>query len=221
MIKYFQGIEDWSADPNTPLFFCAGDAANPVIMLEHYVTTYGDRKPIMIAESGASHTIRTLKDRDETKWAKQKLEMLYKYVPMIYPQVKLIVHFDRIMPAEHSDYSLWQNKELLSFYQKLTKDGVFIHGSDEKAKYTYKKCEDTFTADGTTLNLASYAYSFGRDDIELVYYFAGKKVGTYDEAGYNVRIDLKKYRPGEHTLTVKAVSDGNVFMTREYTIVVE
>nr|MBQ4320251.1 hypothetical protein [Clostridia bacterium] len=198
MIKYFQGIEDWSADPNTPIFFCAGDAANPVIMLKHFVDTYGDRKPIMISESGASHTVRTLKNLNENDWAKRRLEILYRFVPMVYPQVKLIAHFDRVMPSEHSDYALSTNSAIEKLYYSLTDDGAFIQGvNDKTSEYTYIKCEDSFTAEANVLEIDAYAYSYGCDDIEVTYYFNGKKIKATDDTPYSVRIDLKKYDAGE------------------------
>jgi len=221
MIKYFQGIEDWSADPNTPLFFCAGDAANPVVMLKPIVDAYGDRKPIMISESGASHTIRTLDDRDETEWAKEHLEMLYKYVPMVYPQVKLIAHFDRVMPAEHSDYALYTNEKLEKLYYKLTEDGAFIQGvKADTAEYAFAECEDVFEADGKSLELNAYAYSYGCDDIKITYYFDGKKVTETDDIGYYAKINLSKYKAGDYTLTVKASCDNGAVITREFTVTV-
>ncbi len=223
MLRYFQGIEDWSADPNSPLFFCAGNAANPVIMLEHFVETYGDRKPIMISESGASHTIRTLDDRDETEWANEHLRMLYNYVPMVYPQVKLIAHFDKIMHYEHSDYALQTNEDVNKCYASLTEGGMFIQdGFDGEVEYTHAKIDDGFAVSGKELILDAYAFSFGCDNIDVAYYIDGKSISSVSgNIPFTAKINLKKYDEGEHKLVVKASSDGVVFAEKTYTIIIE
>ena len=59
--KYFLGRNDWpEKEKFNEVVFQTGDNADPVRGMREVITKYGGRKPIMLAESGASHTIQSL-----------------------------------------------------------------------------------------------------------------------------------------------------------------
>ena len=61
MMPYFQGRNDWSDfDKFNEVVFSAGNSAEPVKLVDEVVSKFGGRKPIMLAECGASHYVRPL-----------------------------------------------------------------------------------------------------------------------------------------------------------------
>lgn len=201
--KYFLG-KVWPDDQKyNEVVFCAGDGADPVKMAEEVITKYGGRKPVMISECGASHTIRTLGE-DATSWAQTKLRQIYSYLPMVYPQIKLIAYFDVVMPSETSDYSLTSSPELRNTYNSLTSSlPTLIRG-----KYTgppnniYKELFDGFYTSGSNLNVSAYAHIYGVDEPAVNYFIDGTWVGGSGTLPYTQNLDISGLAGGTHTLTV-------------------
>jgi len=98
--KYFLGDKTQSKESN--LMFNAGINSNPVIAIKDLVETYGNRKPIMISESGFGHRL-VKSGEDTTEFAMERLKQYYSYLPMVYPQIKLIAHFDWYVASEFED----------------------------------------------------------------------------------------------------------------------
>ena len=135
--RYFTGRNDWSdAEKFNEVVFQTGDNADPVLALTEVIEKYGDRKPIALSESGVSHYTRTLNE-DCTDWAIEQLKMIYRLVPVVYPQVKLIHYFDRSLSFEVVDVALSTNERLKSTYRDLITLPHFIQRGQEKAAAYY------------------------------------------------------------------------------------
>lgn len=215
MNRYFQGRSDIPENEKyTEICFFTGDSADPVKMLDEVTRKFPD-KPIIIAESGASHHVRTTGE-DTTYWAINHLNMLYNYVPMVYPQVKLIAHFDKELTAEHSDYALYTNSDMIQRYNMLTASPQFIPAGQSNA-LSFEKCGDTIYA-SETLTLYAYTHIFGYDVSNLTYYIDGTPAASSAALPYNVTIDLSSVAEGAHTLTVK---DENTGFSKNYTLINE
>lgn len=136
--KYFTGRNDWSdAEKFNEVVFQTGDNADPILALSEIIEKYGDRKPIALSESGVSHYTRTLGE-DCTDWAAEQLRLMYKILPAVYPQVKLMHYFDRSLSFEVVDVSLSQNETIKQSFCELVTLPHFIQRGQNKAASYYQ-----------------------------------------------------------------------------------
>ncbi|MBQ2698061.1 MAG: hypothetical protein IJF59_05235, partial [Clostridia bacterium] len=202
--KYFQGNPD--ANDYDEIVFRTGDSANPVKTLEEIVSLYGDRKPIMLSESGASHTCRTAGE-STADFALKALPQLYLNLPMVYPQVKLIAHFDKVMPAESEDYALTTSAQVKQLYKELTASPAFIQSNGSAAPVTHQKLTDGYVAAGNTLTVSAYTHLFKADSVTVDYYVDDALLASSSQLPYTVTLDLSGLAAGSHV--VKAVATGS------------
>ncbi|MBC7766028.1 MAG: hypothetical protein H7Y41_06035 [Hyphomonadaceae bacterium] len=219
MQKYFLGRNDWKDDETlNEVLFLTGKGADPVMALTEVISLYGNRKPIMLAESGVSHYIRPLKE-DTTAWATNYLKKMYYEVPMVYPQVKLIAYFDREILYETDDYALSNNKTIASLYQDLVRQPSFIQKAYTNIpKISYQKAENIINLSQPKTTFYAYAHAFGRDNVTINYYLNDQWIAGKSELPYASELDFAKYSEGSHGLTVKAESNGTVFAQKKYTV---
>ncbi len=204
--KYFLGRNDWTPEEsfNDNVFF-AGDSADAVLALEEIVTTYGDRKPIMLTESGVSHFINSL-NQDETQWAIDHLHQQYEYLPKVYPQIKAILYFDKPMPNEVNDYALSDNSQLANEYLQEVKHPYFIHGSDESSEVTYRKIDSYVKVTDDTFIFGVYPHVYKNTTPKVDVYFDGYYLTSLYTPHYLGTLDLSYESEGIHEL--KLVIDG-------------
>ena len=220
MVKYFGGqdYEEGFYGLLNQTQFASGIAANPVTILKDYIERYGSRKPFMITESGATHYSRTL-NRDETAYAIEHLKMLYRYVPMVYPQVKAILHFDVVRPQETDDFALSTNSALATVYKDLTAEDSFIKkGFSGEANCSYLKLPESFIVEQGYNEFSTYAFFLGKENVTVYYYIDNILVGSSSDIGYRFPIDLSGYSTGAHSFTVDAFANGELLGTKTYTM---
>lgn len=213
--KYFLG-QIWPDDQKfNEVVFCAGSGADPVKMVQEVTEKFSGRKPIMIAECGASHNIRTLGE-DATAWAQTKLRQMYTYLPMVYPEIKLIAYFDVVMANEVNDYALSSNPALKGKLSSLTSSlPTLIHGSHSSApKCIYKELYSGFEASGSNLNVSTYAHIYDNDETPVNYFIDGTWAGGSSVLPYTQSLGISNLSAGSHTLTVTAGES-----SRSYTFV--
>ncbi len=221
---YFNARDNWSKQEKIALpCFYGGDAANPVKIMEDLIETYGDRKPFIISESGASHTWNKLNgesvSKDTTAWAVHRLTMMYKYLPMAYPQIKAIAHFDKIMPNENCYFALDINPTLQATYLNLVKDDAFIQNSyNDEANSTYEKLPDVFLAEQCITEFRTMAMYYGHDNVTVTYLVDGVTVASSATLPYTVSVDLSSYTVGNHTLTIRAEENSVLLGEHSYTM---
>lgn len=195
------------------LWFKVGNFSNPVITVKDIVEKYGDRKPIMLSESGSAHHAYGDKDVDTTDFALQRLQEYYCYLPMIYPQIKLMAHFDNKVAADTHNFSLSGNVEVKEKYLNLTKGRRFIpNGYKGETSYNYKEItKDLYMQ--SIFEVSSYAYVFGKSVESVTYFLDGKYVGMSNEMPFTSMIDATAY-PGKRTLrAVAKLTDGTTYTT--------
>lgn len=224
--KYFLGRNDWSENEKfNEVVFNAGRNADPVKALNEIITKYADRKPIMISESGAAHHTRTLGEYDSA-WANLYLSKIYYYVPMVYPQVKFIAHFDKVMENETNDYALSTSPEVFKHYKDIINAPHLIHPKTMGDESAYIQISDNADLK-TTDTLYTYVHYYADENPWVHYYIDGVFMGT----SYNVPhkfTGLKNVAPGTHTLEIKLESNGafvyskvmNLNVTRDISIVI-
>lgn len=217
--KYFEG-RVWDVESRfNEICFKSGDSSDPVLLVKEVIDRYGDRKPIMLAECGLSHhTSSASINEDHTDWAIKRMEQMYTYVPMVYPQVKLIAYFNKYMPNEADDYSLSRNDALHNKYKELIKLDHFINGKyADTADTSYKRLTNEVSASGS-ITLMAYPHVFGDDSPKVDYYIDGKWVTGTSSLGYKKTIDLSGYSDGAHELKAVIYSKGQYKTEKKLTI---
>ena len=191
------------------LFYSSGDYANMIAQMAEIVELYGDRKPIMISESGASHSINGKDNVDLTAFATRQLKILYTYINMVYPQVKCILHFDTNLGAANSyDFSLKGNKTVKELWEALTADSVFLTGLKDTAGKAYVKAQD-YSGRDEKIKLYTYCVLPGNPETTVTYIYDGAPVYETKTMPYACALRASSIKDGEHTLTVKIVgADG-------------
>lgn len=214
--KYFRG------DKNQPeeyeIVFKSGINSEPVIAVKDLVEKFGDRKPIMLSESGCGHTLPKLHE-DSTDFALHRLREYYLYLPMVYPQIKLIAYFDKYDTSfnENNDFSLVDNDSVLNEYLKLVKSERFIQDSyNNDTNLCYREVKDGLNV-GNVFRLSSYSHMYNTDTESVAYYIDEKFVGSSKEIPYNVYVNAKDFS-GTHTLKAVATYTNGKKQTTESSI---
>ncbi len=213
--KYFEG-KTWSdAEKFNEVCFKSGYNSDPVLMIKEIVDTYGDRKPIMISECGSAYRTTGSINQNHDEWAAQQLRRMFAFIPMVYPQVKLMAYFNQSMSNEVNKYALDGSSALQSAYNEAVKAPWFIHGDwDASAEQFFKKADGAISTEGSA-QLYTYPHLYGSDSITVEYYIDGALTVTASEVPY--KADLSGIR-GTHDLKVVAKGNNGAQMSREYTI---
>lgn len=214
--KYFLGnTNPTEADQ---IVFKTGRNSNPVIAVKDIVEKYGNRKPIMISESGCGHSL-VQSGENTTDFAIKRLREYMCYLPMVYPQIKLIAYFDNYVhsSSEKSDYRLSSNNKLLSEYVRLTKTSRFIQDTHKNTSdFCYRKMWNTIYLN-SVFPVSCYAHKYNADIEKVTYFIDDKYVGMATEIPYTAYIDASAY-PGTHTLKAIASFTNGQSMTKSYTV---
>ncbi|MBR5517712.1 MAG: hypothetical protein IKV86_01635 [Clostridia bacterium] len=214
--KYFLGNPD--ASETDQIAFKTGANSNPVIVVKEIVEKYGDRKPIMISESGCGHTV-VQKNENTTDFAVQRLREYLCYLPMVYPQIKVIAYFDNYVTsnAESYDFRLSSNSKMLNEYVRLTKTARFIQDEHENSSdLSYRKIWNTIYLN-SIFPVSCYAHKYNTELEKVTYFIDDNYVGVATEIPYTSYIDAGNY-PGTHTLKAIALFKDGQTMTKSYTV---
>ncbi len=204
--RYFLG-NNAPSDDFSEVVFKTGVNADPVIAVRDIAEKYGSRKPIMLSESGSSHYYYNLGE-DTSTWALQNLKEVYNYLPMVYPQIKLIAYFDKYVNGEIHNFSLSANQSLKDEYIRLTKGARFIQNKQSgKTEFRYRELTDNSYL-SSYAGLYTYAHIYGQTIRQVDYYIDGNLVSSSYEMPFNEYIDLKDYANGTHTVKAVAYGDG-------------
>jgi len=199
--------------------FFIGDSWCPVIQMREIIELYGDRKPIMITESGVGHFVRGSLNRSETAWAEIALQKMYVYLPMVFPQIKMIVYFDVYRPLEYTDFRITGHSTLPDMYRSLVSSSAFVQANNTRGVHTFRHMENAFSVGRETVEFFGYAHVFRQDVPLVVFSLNGIEVARSSTVGYNVAIDFSRFNVGETVVLTVNVSDG--LFIRNYYVTIE
>jgi len=203
--KYFLG------DPNqiedNEIVFKAGINSNPVIAIKEIVEKYGNRKPIMLSESGCGHRL-VQRGENTTDFAVQKLKEYYSFLPMVYPQIKLIAYFDWYVNdgSEPNDFRLSTNNVLQNEYLRLVKGQRFVQDKfDNNTDFCYEEIYNGINLENI-FQVSCYAHAYDSTLKSVSYFIDDEYVGESKEMPYTTMIDASRYT-GNHFLKAIATFD--------------
>lgn len=217
--KYFRGEKNAKDIDN--IIAKTGINSNPIIAMRELIETYGDRKPIMISESGCGHTIMKTGE-DTSDFAIQRLKEYYNYLPMVYPQIKLMAYFDNYVDNsnEKDDFRLSSNRNLQKEYLKIVKGKRFVQDSYwGETDYCNRPIYNGIELDNI-FELSCYAHSYDATIEAVTYFIDGKYVGMSTELPYTTMIDAREYG-GKHKLKANVKFDNGKVQSTESEVYIE
>ena len=199
--KYF-GAKHWDGVSYfNEVCFKTGLNSDPVLMIKDLADTYGDRKPIMVSECGSSYRSQGEINETHHEWGAERLTQIFSFIPMVYPQVKLMAYFNKRMGSEANLYNFAGSPALEASYKAVTSKPWFIQNStDNSAESYFEKLGSTLNTDGS-VRLSSYPHIYGAESVTVDYYIDGNLAVSSSTVPYTVDISGIS---GTHTLRVTA-----------------
>lgn len=211
--KYFEGREWFGQEKFNEVCFKTGYNSDPVLMIKDFVEKYGSRKPIIISECGAAYYTGGEINQNHIDWGAERLREIYSYIPMVYPQVKLMAYFNKKIDYEANWYDLDSTAQLTETYTEMNNSPWFIKGADTNSAQVFFKPLNNSVDAGETVTLSAYPHVYGADTTKVVYYVDDSFVTSSETAPYTVSIPL-----GGNTLKVVAEGSNGKTVTRTYSI---
>jgi len=200
--RYHVGRRDQS--PEGQAIFMTGTYANPVNLIKRLVDEYGDRKPVMVSEGGVENYSNANR-RDETAFAMTHMRLMYEFLPIVYPQVKLMIWFNDDRDGnEPNNYALYKHPRAMARYTELTGGDNFIKLGQRTEPVSYIKLGTrTARVPASRVKLITYAPYLMYDDIIVNYYLDDERLASRTPRDYNQTFDLSGRRDGRYILRVE------------------
>lgn len=212
--KYQSANSPKANEDFSEMFYGNGAYSNPIAKLREIVTLYGNKKPIIITEGGSGHTIKG--GENLTDFAKNRINILYTYVNMVYPQVKGIIYFDQDMNNSLYDYALNHNATVKQQYITSGKSNkAFI--SNQQLNYAYVKAEQ-YKDNLSEINLYTYCILPGSIIAWTNYYLDGNLIASPRTIPFPCTISSSSLNVGIHDLKVEIKGENGFLKVKEYTI---
>lgn len=173
-------------------------------VLDRVYDTYGDRKPIIISESGCSYfSVKT--QSDITDFAVKQMKDYYTYLPIKYPNLKMAVLFNK-EDAGGRQFLLSRNSAVLEAYKAgITSSPRFISNQSTQPTVYYSELENWYTVPAGQVELCSYISEPLNQVDYVVYTVNGVPTASYSipftvpvdfsaQAGQTVTVNVQAFR---------------------------
>jgi len=210
--RYFLG--DANQKEENEIVFKSGINSDPVLAVKDIVEKYGNRKPIMISEMGCGHKLAE-SGQDTGDFALRRLQEYLNYLPMVYPQIKLMAYFDWYVVNEKNDFRLSTNTRLQNEFVKTTKTARFIQdGYKNNTDFCYREVVNGTSVE-SVFPVSCYAHRYNAELMQVTYFIDDNYVGMSNQIPFTANIDASSY-PGTHRLKAVAMfSDGQTLVTEQ------
>lgn len=213
------GISAYSSKVSTMdnLFYGAGDYSDPIHDLVEVVRTFGDRKPILVSESGSPYSENGV---DYTAFSQSQVTKLFTYANMVFPQVKAVINFDYNPPAQVGElFSMSSNSALFSSYRTAISNNNTLLSSVQDKKTTAYVEAGTYNDSLSNLTFASFSAPVGQPNLSVTYTLDGNPVWTSSSMPYTCEISVSDLSVGTHSLTVDFYGDNGFTDSKHYSLV--
>lgn len=200
------------------MYYGNGVYANPISKLRDIVERYGDKKPIIITEGATGHSIYGNDSVDLTAFAKNRINMLYTYANMVYPQVKGIIYFDNALQTDRYNYSMSQKPELMAAYSQATAQNPGLLTEIGQSPSAYVKLNG-YNDNLSELQLATYCILPGNILVNVSYILDNDLFLLAKEMPYSCRINAAALSEGNHSLKVVVKGENGYQKEKNYTLV--
>lgn len=215
--KYRNSQNPVAGKDSEEMYYGNGSYANPLTKLKNIVARYGSKKPIIITECGVGYGING-KSIDLNSFGNERIQMLYTYANMLYPQVKGLIYFDVDLGGSNKYlYSLSNNMQMMNQYRVSAEDNEgFIKqvGVTPKAYVKAGSYQDNLPV----IQLATYCILPGNAPVTVEYTMDGKKVASEGRIPYKCNIDISAVSIGVHELKVLIKASNGYNKTKAYTL---
>lgn len=196
------------------MYYSLGKYANPITKLKDIVNRYGSKKPIIITEGGSGHSV-VGKDINLTDFAKSRMNILYTYANMLFPQVKGMIYFD-VIPKNSVGYIYAFNKNDAVFtqYKNSIESNKALIKEMGKKPLAYVKAEN-YKDNLSEVELYTYCQIIGDPTISVTYTLDNKVLKSEETIPYKCVIDSKDIQKGIHNLVV-TIKSGNYKSVKTY-----
>lgn len=188
-------------------------------IMDKIVRDYGDRKPIIVSEGAPSYMDYDTM-ADITPFAVRQLKEFYTYLPIRYPQVKMVFYFDA--DRERWRFSLSGNSEMLNTYKEVIQNPSYVSKLYKGAFSAYIETADNVAlAPEVTSFAALVSYPYPENIRYAVYSINGADVGTAYGIPYAVTVDLSPYSGQRVTLRVRVFGDSGLLTEETQSILIK
>lgn len=214
---YFGDKTDWGNQQEAiDNQFFTGPNANPLSKIQEVVEFIGDRKPIMIAESGVAHYSKVAQE-DMTDWAAVQLRRQYDYIPLLYPQVKGIMYFNvDTEVTKRNSYAFYTNDTIHDLYNSLIADESYLSEIGDSAPFRYAEVgsrrDKSVKVDGNSADLKTFVIVPGSLEPTVTYKLNGRILAVKSTLPYDYSLSLGSLSEGIHELTVSVKNDDGVLV---------
>lgn len=213
--KYFNGQKYTGKDVFNEICFKSGYSADPVLMVKEIVDLYGSKKPVMICECGSAYKTNGSVNEYHHEWGAAYLDQIYSFLPMVYPQIKLIAYFNKNIPYELNYYDLGGSPALFAAYEDAVRSPWFIQNSNTNHAETYFEKIDSLIFADDSITVGAYPHLFGSDSITVEYYIDSELAAASYAPPY--RADFLNLS-GYHKLKVVAKGNNGSIIEKNYEI---
>ena len=189
--------------------------------LDFIYSTYGDRKPIVISEGGASYAdLET--GLDITSYSAKQIKDFYTYLPIKYPNVKAAFLFGANESVRK--FMLSGNSTVANAYSQVIKSEYYLSDNEDCSDinmYYYEIANNKIGASIQELN--SYVkYAADSNIARVEYKINGNVIGSSYEIPYKLSYDFSSYSGQNIEITVNVYDVSNVLiLTRKFKTTVE
>ena len=202
MKKYFQGRETIEKEA---IYFMTGDyawATNAVKPIIKFMEENNIQKPLMISEGGVATSNK--KGENVGWWAEPRLKNMLWYLPMIYPQIKMINIFNTHRPNEAERFDISNYQYAADIFKEASDNGVYLRSATDTPGFTFvpAKNGETLNGENGIVNLYSFVYHTKTPDVTVTYRIDGNWYHSVNQIPYICRLDISNLTDGEHTVKI-------------------
>lgn len=188
-------------------------------IMDHIVKLYGDRKPIIVSEGAPSYMDYDTM-ADITPFAVRQMREFYTYLPIRYPQVKMVFYFDS--DRERWKFMLSGNQTVLDAYKEVISSESYTSSYENGPFEAYMETADNVTVNPEKTKLASHiSYPYPENIKYVVYFINGEEKGTTYGIPYGIDIDFAPYSGHSVNLSVKAFGDSGLLLEKTVRLTVK
>jgi hypothetical protein len=186
---------------------------HPVDLLDYVYSHYAARKPIAIAEYGATH-YDTVDNSPRPDFACAKLAQLLTALPVLYPRVKLLDFFEcnnvkYALPGRRlNDYALTDDLTVLHTAKLGVASGYYLSTVVSDRQTALPAVTPLRVTEGMKLQGIAHLTAWLKSNAyqpTVIFTLDGQDIDRSKTPGaYQTTLDTSKYAPGPHTLRIAA-----------------